>query len=251
MRRLAVLSVIALVCVAGACGEQPPQWWQPPTVHSVVTSTDEVVAGTSFTVTVTVTDDREVAQVGFLFYDAARGYPLVVPCQVAPWQPAAAVTVEAVCTMPSFAPDGAWTLRVEAIDAEFSGGGEGACGCGAREVGLTVTGGSDDTTGPVVQPATISPEPVVVGAPFTVTFRASDEHPGDWDEPLWLAYYPDNANGVQCTQTAHVVLGPQEHEWSFVCPAPRVAGQPVLIADLRDAMGYPSGLWQRVDVVTP
>jgi hypothetical protein len=251
MKRVAMLPMLAVVLLAVGCGTQPPQWWKPPTVQALVVSTNEIVAGSSFTVSVTATDDRSVAQISFLFYDSRPEGPLNVPCDVPDWAPAPAVTVEATCTMPAVAPNGAWKLRVEAIDAQFSGGGEGACGCGSMQTALTVLGGTEDRQGPVVDSLVFAPQSPIVGMPFTVTFRASDEHPGEWDQPLWIASVPTNGNAVPCVQTSHTPLTANQHEWTFSCPAPTSVGQPLLYGSIHDAMWYSGYVWAPFDVVAP
>lgn len=249
MKRLAMVALLAVVLVAVGCGTPPPQYWKPPVVQSLVVSTNTIVAGSAFSVTVTATDDHAVDRVGFLFYDATNNGPMHVSCVVAPWTPALVVTVEATCTMPSVAANGAWTLRVEATDAEFSGGGEGACGCGAKQTALTVTGGTEDREAPVVDSIVFAPQTVTVGTAFSVGFRVTDEHPGDWNEPLWLAYVPDSGDAVTCVQTSHTALSATQHTWTFDCPAPTSVDDPLLFGSIRDAAGYNGYVWQRFDVL--
>ena len=251
MKRWAMLPLLAVVLVAVGCGTPPPQWWRPPTVQSVVFSTTEIVAGSSFTVTATVTDDHSVAFVNLRFADESLQDWLAVPCQRADWEPGPVVTVEATCTMPAIAANGAWLLRVEAIDAEYSGGAEGACGCGWSNTAFTVTGGTEDRQGPAVESMVISPQPLTVGTPFTATLQISDEHPGNWDQPLWVAYDPRNASGVavECVQTSHTTLTANRHEWTFNCPGVALTGLTVLIGQISDAMGYDTAIHQQFDVV--
>jgi len=250
MKRLGMLPLLAVGLVAVGCFPQPPPGWQPPKVQSVVFSTTEIDAGSSFTVTITVTDDHSVAEVGFSFSTDDSGFGMAVPCQGADWEPGPVVTIEATCTMPAIAANGGWRLKVSAIDAEFSGGGEGACGCGWSNTAFTVTGGTEDRQRPTVESIVISPQPpFTVGTPFTATVQASDEHPGDWDQPLSIQYHPQNANVVYCVQTSHTTLTANLHEWTFSCPgvAPP-ASFAVLTGFISDAMGYTSQIYQWLDL---
>jgi len=138
MLPLLAVGLLAVGLLAVGCVPDPPPWWTPPTFQSVVYSSTEVVAGSSFTVTRTVSDDHHVARVtDFAFFHVSSlGWPIAVPCEVADWKPGPVVTVEATCTMPAIAPNGAWRLQVQAYDGEYSGG-EGSCACGSSETAFT------------------------------------------------------------------------------------------------------------------
>lgn len=249
MRRVALLSLLVVVVVAAGCGTLPPPGWEPPNVQTPEISTNEIVAGSTFTVSVVVTDDESVDTVGFRFLHAPFEDTLRVPCDVAEWEPGPVVTVEATCTMPAVAPNGAWRLQVLSWDASGVNIGEGSCSCGGAHTSFTVSGGTEDRQDPVIHPVVFSPEPIAVGTPFTATIRVSEDHPWDWG---WVLYYTAApGTGTNCVRTSHTALSPSEYEFVLNCPAALTAGAYTLQGVVQDEIGYHAVLRAPFVVVAP
>lgn len=227
-----------MVSTAGACDPPPPPGWVAPTLQSAEISTTEVVAGTTFTVSASATDDHQISYIALRFLTKRAVDPLRVPCTESEWTPGPEVNVEFTCTMPLIAGNGAWTLDVVAYDGEWSGP-HGACGCDSERLSLTVTGGSDDSQPPVQESAIVTPDPIAVGSESTLTVRMSDDHLGDYSgDPIFMTYSPDGRPARVCTQVSQTRVSPTEHEWVFNCPASPKAGTFLAIGYFRDAMGY-------------
>jgi hypothetical protein len=237
-----LMASIMVVATAGACDPPPPPGWQAPKLESVAISTDEVVAGSSFTVSVAATDDRQVSRIVLGFYGPRSNGQysidtLHVSCEHPAWEPQPAVTVEFTCTMPLIAPNGGWKLVVRAHDGEWSGV-HGACDCVSETVTLTVTGGSDDRDPPALQSVYRDPDPAPVGTRSTVTIQVFDEHPAEHTAPLYLRYDVTSGNPKVCAQVSHVRLSSTLDEWTFDCPGHPTPGEYLGIVWVGDAIGY-------------
>lgn len=235
---VAMLVGVMLVASGAACEPPPPAGsWTPPKIISADLSADPVAAGTAFSLTVSASDNHQVDDISVKFYGpmVPAVWSLDVPCDRPAFDADALVTVQFACTMPAIAPDGAWTAVVAAGDGE-SIGPIGSCNCTIKEVPFAVTGGTDDLAPPVLESAVTTPDPVPVGAPFTVTIRSSDDHPGPYTEPLTMYYDVLAPSPKVCTQTSQTELSSTEYEWTFDCPAHAVAGDYLGSVQLRDQM---------------
>ena len=249
-RVLAVCAVAAVAMVG--CGTAPPAYWQPPVVGPVTTSSRQVAAGSTFEITTYVSDDNQVSELRLEFWVGdllatidcdlpAVGHTLSTDGAFRLNQPAKVVTVAFACTLPDFATNGEWDVTVLAADGEVSGG---AYTWGHNSTTFEVTGGTDDQTPPVVESLVIAPQPVVVGAPFTVTVRLSDEHLGSADSTQFANLWgPNDAVSQTCWQSSSTRLSPTVHEWVFACPAQTVPGRYDTLAEVFDAIGHK--VWAR------
>ena len=249
MKRVALLSLLAIVVLAAGCGTPtPPQGWEPPKIVAVDMSTTPVAAGSEFLVSIVVSDDHSVARVGYSFvYDR---FALRVPCDEADWEPGPVVTVELTCTMPAVAPNGEWSLNIEATDGVWAGP-PPDCGCGWSRTPFTVTGGTEDHEPPVISHEVWSPQPYTVGTPFTVSFRVTDDHPYNWAETLSVYHQHSGGGGLFCEQTTHTVLSPTEQEWVITCPGAPRAEERHFQLTIRDEIGFPAYIRKSFDVVAP
>jgi hypothetical protein len=245
-RMLPVLMVAFMVLAsAGACEPPPPAGWQPPNIESASLSTTEIVAGSQFTLTVAVTDDKQVVMVKPSFHgpqdseqDPYTTNELAVPCESSDWAPSAVVEVEFTCTMPAIAPSGAWRLEVFVRDGEWQGG-HLQCGCAVRYVYFDVVGGTTDMHGPTLVSYEVTPAEIPVGSPFTVKVRTTDEHPVEPAERVVLWYMP-GASAKSCNGDTGVFITPTIQEFTFDCPGRTVpAGVHEGRIVVPDAMGYP------------
>jgi hypothetical protein len=246
-RPVLVIPILVLI-TAGACDPPPPAGWQPPDVESITITPEPVIAGAPFTISAVVSDDEQVARVHLKVLDPRGQESPVLDCEVPELDPQPIVLVEIPCTLPDFALNGTWELVINAYDGEWAAGHGG--GAGWARATFEVAGGSNDAAAPVLESATIEPATPVVGEPFTVVVRASDEnlvvppHAGTLRSykvgaprpPYWV-----------CDVTSVQLLSPTLQESTFVCPgaAELGAGPYWLQFVLADANGNRDGA--RVD----
>ena len=242
---------VVVVMVAAGCLPMPPSNPSPPLVEAVVVSPDPVVAGAPFTVTVSASDDVavtglriEIRTPSALNSATDLVYPHVT-CDDPPFTPQPSVTRTFTCSLPSFVPNGAWRLWAFASD-----GGTPGAGSSPRTT-FGVTGGSEDRQAPVLEYQSITPSPVVIGQPFQVTLRVSDEHPL---APAPTAFqvsnivdtsspHPSPYAAWPCPPVAPTQLTPTLQEFVFTCVVPPTAvlgsyGGFMLVLD---AIGYDLG----------
>lgn len=225
IRRGAVLAVLgAAALVVAACQPPPPPDWVRPEVAAVV-SPDPVVAGQPFTIEVTATSNTPVITTGILLYRPAGAPRASTPYPDAGCIPGDLVagTTEAqthtgtrtyTCTLPTIAPNGEWRVRASAIN-EGSGGYQGSV-----DLRFQVTGGSDDLAPPVLDSVEISPDPVVIGQPFSVTLRAFDEHhvdpaPAKLGANIVLPAPPEGSVNWSCPAVTPAPISNTVLEWRF------------------------------------
>ena len=124
MKRCAVVMLLVSAVALAGCVQPPPS--TPPSgpsapagVESLSVSPDPVVAGSTFTFTVTASDDIAVTQIEWrLLPPTGVG---AVECEGA-FTPQPTVTVVHTCTMPADALNGTWSLGARAFDGEIRGG---------------------------------------------------------------------------------------------------------------------------------
>lgn len=225
MRRLAapvVLGAAALLTVA--CQPPPPPGWVPPEVTAVV-SPDPVVAGQPFTIEVSATANTPVLTTAILLYR-----PVGAPRASTPYPDAGCVPGDLVtgttdtqahtgtqtytCTLPTIAPNGEWRVHARASN-EGSGGYQGSA-----HVPFEVTGGSDDLAPPVLESVEISPQPVVIGEPFSVTLRAFDEHhldpaPAKPSANIVIPAPPEGSVSWSCSAVTPTPISDTVLEWRY------------------------------------
>jgi hypothetical protein len=160
------------------------------------------------------------------------------------FEPQPVVLVEIPCTLPDFALNGTWQLSIKPHDNEYSGR------AGWTRSTFEVAGGSNDTAPPVLESATIDPATPVVGQPFTVVIRASDENLVVPPHAGTLRSYKVGAPSPPywvCDVTSVLTVSPTVQESTFVCPgaAELGAGPYWLQFVLDDANGNRDGA--RVD----
>lgn len=210
---------LVLLTTAGACDPPPPPGWQAPSVEDLTVTPDPVTAGSAFTVSALVSDDEAVGNV-YLAVDDPRGRTsAALDCEVPAVDPEPVVLVEIPCTITDYALNGTWSVRFTAYDDEYAGG-HGAGGVVARTT-FEVTGGSNDTTPPVLEFRSVDPPAPVVGQPFTVVVRASDEHlPTPRDEGYVLSQPAVGPTDVYwyCELTSLEELSTTMQESTFTCP---------------------------------
>jgi hypothetical protein len=229
---LSALAAIATGCVVPAL----PSEYRPAAVSADVTPAT-VNAGESFTVSVTsigaypdkylindfdvrITAPQFVDPDRLMRPDRARWFTQVVHCDVPPFEPAQVIAVELVCPVPSFATNGHWLVEVIGLD-----------GTGLSRAPfewVTVAGGSDDADGPVLESVVVSPDPVVIGEPFTVTVQVSDDHPLHpyptainlpYPRPVGLSYGALGNGSDTCAESTYELLSSTVQQWQISCPA--------------------------------
>lgn len=177
-RSAGVLALATIAVATTACLPPPPSGWVPPVVTATV-APDPVAAGQPFEIEVVATDPSTVMSLEIEvrpWYRRNPGNAALFPgltCDASEFEPATSVTRRYTCVLPSNAPNGSWRLEAFAMNSRsdmYRGG---------TEVTFEVTGGSDDTSPPVLESASTSPAQVIVGEPFSATVRASDESFGE------------------------------------------------------------------------
>ncbi|UDY35830.1 hypothetical protein [Dermatobacter hominis] len=181
------------------------------------------------------------------------GYPGVVCEPAAPFEHAldAAQTYE--CTLPDVVPNGTWLVSATAgteYVANYAGG---------ADTSFEVTGGFDDHDAPELVSAVVSPNPVVIGQPFALTVRASDEHhttpvPGSPAATIVLPAAPGASGTWSCTPVTPELVEPTVLEWRFTdCVVP-AGSSPWTYAGrlaVADAYGSSAGLSIMFSAVAP
>lgn len=120
----ALLVGVMLVATAGFCDTPRPPGWQAPVIESVVTSPEQVAAGSTFRVTVEARDDKLVRGVSVHSFRAPDGsgpyldVSCTEPTFEVGWTPQQHVSVDFDCSMPGDALNGTWSGRVMVWDGE-------------------------------------------------------------------------------------------------------------------------------------
>lgn len=248
MKRWALVLVLAgLSILATACPEPPPTGWKPPVVQSIVVAPAEVVAGTDFTITASVTDDKIVQGVSFLLYTGAPGVletPRWLDCARDPFVPAQTVVVEMRCAMPDYAPNGSWNVAVGAGDGEYSP--PPPASAGSKIQNFTVTGGADDHQGPLVGPVVLDPSPLVAGVPFTITIDVSDDRLRGDDGGIY-ATPGTQTNPTLCPQQSKTPTSAVSLRYVYACPG-LAAGTYLLTQPYYDIAGNSTSVREYVIV---
>lgn len=219
MRRLVgVTATGAALLLVAACQPPPPPGWVPPVVSAVV-APDPVVAGEPFSIEVTATADTPILSTAVQLYR-----PIGAPRASSPYPDAGcvggdltagpAVRQTFTCTLPPLAPNGEWRVQAFAVN-EGSGGYRGS-----GSTTFQVTGGTDDLAPPALESVEISPQPVVVGQPFSVTLRAVDEHhvapaPTTLSANIVIPAPPEGTVSWSCSPVTPTPLGDTVLEWRF------------------------------------
>ena len=223
-------------------------------------SPEPVVAGSPFTVSVTASDNSIISTLDIEIRPPYRLEPASDPpypyvsCDGGPFTPQPVVTREFTCTLPAVVPNGEWRVDVWATDDELPG-------FGVREQStFHLIGGSEDRDDPVLESVVVSPDPVVVGQPFSVTIRASDEHPGPTvPTSLTLQNIVDPENPSPrvewpCGEVAPTEVSPTVREWAFtgcVIGPDAVLGSYSGFMLAEDAIGHRLAVHPHFDVVAP
>lgn len=248
MKRLVLVSMLAgLSLLATACPEPPPTGWKPPVVQSIVVAPAEVVAGTDFTVTATVTDDNIVRGVSFLLYTGAPGVlatPRWIDCEQDPVVPAPTVVAVLRCAMPDYAPNGSWNVVVGAGDGEYTP--PGPQSVGSKIQNFVVTGGANDDQAPVVGPLVLDPSPLVAGVPFTITVDVSDDRLRG-DDGGTYATSMATTDTTFCPQQSKTPLSATSLRYVYACPG-LVAGTYLLTQPFFDLAGNSASAREYVTV---
>lgn len=241
-----------VLATAGACDPPPPPGWKRPVVENMAVSPDPVTAGSSLTITATVTDDKQVHSIVPIFEQPNGRDPAVISCGDSGANGEAVVHVAITCSITDFALNGTWDVWLQVSDGETHHIHGANYGWGHTT--MEVTGGSNDLTAPALDSWTMSPEPVVAGEAFTVTFRAFDDH---LVSPQLGSYVGYSAYGVvpprkwDCVGVSRQVISPTLHEWTFTCPAnpELVPGLHAWQFTLRDLNANVASVWTDFEVV--
>lgn len=219
MRRVVTMAVIGTgVLLAAACQPPPPSGWVAPVVSAVI-SPDPVVAGQPFTIEVTATATTPVFATDVQLYRpvgaprASSPYP-DAGCTAADLVPALSVTRTYTCTLPTTAPNGQWRVAATATN-EGSGGYRGG-----GNFAFQLTGGSDDLFPPALESVEVSPHPVVIGQPFSVTLRSFDDHhvapaPTTLAANIVLPAPPEGSVNWTCSAVTPTSISETVLEWRF------------------------------------
>lgn len=261
VRRWSLIPFLLVVVVAAGCQPPPPPGWVAPTISAIAVAPSPVVAGAPFSVSVTASDDTVVTGITIEIRPPYRLNPVMndpyphVECETGPFTPGPLVTVDYTCTLPSFVPNGTWSIEARATDdaaTQYVGhrGGE-----------FDVVGGSEDREDPVLVSVEHTPTTPVLGEPFSVTVRVEDEHPRPpaptrlsyanivdvqaSDPPPRITWYCEDATPTQVTSTLQ--------EWVFTCVIgpDAVTGRYGGFMKVEDAIGHDLPVWLSVDVVAP
>lgn len=256
MRRSALIALSLVALVVAACQPEPPPASSLPKVQSIVVSPGTVVAGSTFTVVVTATDDVQVGQIDLTLHTpyAFNGWSGAYPyadCTGAPFVAAPSVTREFTCRLPAIVANGQWRAEVFAGNAPVSGYGT------RGKTTFEVVGGSEDRVAPVLVSESVSPSPAVVGQPFTVTVRISDEHPSTAPREFFVANssygIPNPPPRVEwsCGESTPTPVTATLQEFVFDC----LIGDGAAVGTyggylhIEDAIGHGDGIFTQFQVV--
>jgi hypothetical protein len=244
-RIVGVVVVVAAALLVTGCPAPPPPAWRPPVVTGIVTP-DPVVVGEPFTieVTATSTDKHDITDIDVWIHPqgvSSSGTVFSGPhCEAGQITPGPTVVQSSTCVLPELAPNGVWELSASAANAGsdlYRGEGRST---------FEVTGGSDDREAPELVSVEISPDPVVIGEPFSVIVRASDEHhlppsPTSLSAAVFLHVPPEETGRWTCSPATPTWVDEQLLEWSFTdCLIPAGSSPSTYVGgiELEDAIGY-------------
>lgn len=220
-RVIGIIAAGVVVVTATGCPAPPPpppQGWVPPTVMASV-SPAPVVAGEPFIIEVTAIDATEVFAI-----DIDVSPPLGVPsttasspgaiCDAAELVPGPTATRSFVCVTPPLAANGQW--RLDAFAASSAAPGHR----GSQSSTFEVIGGEPDQTPPAIELVEVAPAPVVIGQPFAITVRASDDNHRDPSPTTIVPGYlvpqpPGGSNTWSCSPVTPTLVAPTVLEWRF------------------------------------
>ena len=248
---LLTAAVVAFVLVG--CRPPPAPGWVPPVVTATV-SPDPVVAGEPFTVEVTAVDTITVTSVGVLIRPPTHLWEGAAVCVPGDFAPAPTVTRLFECNIPAHAPNGSWFITASAMNErsttpDYAGGWSST---------ITVVGGEDDQMPPALDSVEVSPSPVVIGEPFSVTIRAFDEHhlppsPTMLSPQFHIPAPPaGQLSSFGCAATTPTVVDATLLEWRFTgCSIP-VGSSPFDYGAgfwLTDTLGYDGHIFVMIQAV--
>lgn len=238
----AVVCGLLVVLVAGCLPPAPPSDYVPPIVDSVTISPTTVAAGSTITVEVRAHDDAVapwLATAGFFTPQDELLPKVSTSCTPFTVQSTGtnAIVGTATCTIPAFATNGTWKYVVDVKD-DPTWGSQGTAI-------FQVVGGTDDTTGPVVESVTYDPSSTVPrNSTFWIRFRLREDHTPlvtDTFSPIaWMG--GPTGEAIWCDRPATVPVSPGVVEYSLMCwtdtidAAGTYAGQFTLL----DALGNPT-----------
>lgn len=244
IRTAGLLAAVVVAFVLAGCQPPPAPGWVPPVVTATV-SADPVVAGEPFTVEVTAVDRITVTSIGVVLTPPTQLWDGVAICVPGEFVPATTVTRSFECTVPADAPNGPWRLSATALNEQSTT----AAYAGGQSLTITVVGGEDDDSPPVVESIVVSPTPVVIGQPFSVTVRASDEHhqppaPTTLTPGFHIPAPPaGQLSSLGCAATTPTLVDATVLEWRFSdCSIPTGSSPFTYVAGfwVTDALGYES-----------
>lgn len=197
-----------------------PAGYIAPVIDSVTPSSSTVAAGTSITFTVRAHDDEAITAIATNVLIGPGGLRLpklstsCTPYVVQPDGPNAVVGTS-TCDIPSYLNTGTWTYWVDVRDLPQLNSVVGV----AR---FEVTGGSNDTTGPVVHSVSYSPAASVpnTGAPVYPTIRLSDDTlPLRYANPdsITVNLLNEDHQSMGCIQPTAVPVGPNTVDVTLEC----------------------------------
>ena len=191
-----------------------------PTFPAVTVSPSTATPGDQVTIEIAAGDESGVSQAGFYFdLDGAQRDICGQSAELVSGDEFNGVWAY-VCTIPALVQNGTYTVIPYGVDAVGNNTNTNCCSTSPTRATLTVTGGSDDNTGPAFPSVTVSPSSVGPGDQLVINIRATD------DAGVAEVGFTFELGGAQrdiCGQQTELISGDaSDGVWSYTCTIPDV-----------------------------
>jgi hypothetical protein len=208
-----------------------------PLISSLSANPDTVSPGDTFTISIEVSDPSGVESVGFYFMrnNVQRDF-----CGQQTTMTAGTSTDGTwsfVCTVPTLVINGVYEVTPYAHDSVGSYTNTNGGTLDDTRGFITVIGGSDDSTGPLISSLSANPDTVSPGNTFTISIEVSDP---SGVESVGFYFMRNNVQRDFCGQQTTMTAGTStDGTWSFVCTVPfeTVIGTYEITPYARDSLG--------------
>jgi hypothetical protein len=208
-----------------------------PTITSVIASPSTVSPGQTLTISIAATDPSGIEYVGFYFTrdDVQRDF-----CGQSTELTSGTSTNGTwtyVCTVPALVLNGDYVITPYAQDTLGSYTNSNGGTLDSTRGSVSVSGGSDDTTGPTITSVTATPSTVSPGQTLTISIAATDPSGIDY---VGFSFSRDGVQRDFCGQSTQLTSGTSTNgTWTYECtvPANTVIGSYVVTPYAKDNFG--------------
>jgi hypothetical protein len=208
-----------------------------PTITSVTASPSTVSPGQTLTISIAATDPSGIESVGFYFMRDGVQRDFCGQSTERTSGTSTNGTWTYVCTVPNLVLNGDYVITPYARDLLGSHTNTNGGTLDSTRGSVSVSGGSDDTTGPTITSVTASPSTVSPGQTLTISIAATDP---SGIESVGFYFMRDGVQRDFCGQSTERTSGTSTNgTWTYVCtvPANTVIGSYVVTPFAEDVFG--------------